>query len=287
MNFWVYKKMILIDGKKIQKEILEQVEREIRRLPFVPVFCDILVGEDPVSVQYVKMKARMAGSVGIKFQNAFFPSSITTEELLKEIENLNKVENMCGIIIQLPLPEHIDKRLALDAIDARLDVDCLGTSASTNFYNGDFSLGFPTALACLYLLDSLDLDLKNKNIVIIGKGELVGRPVKKLLEARNLATFVVDSKTTEEEKAKVLQEADVIISATGQGKMLTGNMVKRGAVLIDAGTSESNAGIVGDIDLESISDVAGYVSPVPGGVGPVTVAILLQNVLKVAKGISK
>ncbi|MFA6000438.1 MAG: bifunctional 5,10-methylenetetrahydrofolate dehydrogenase/5,10-methenyltetrahydrofolate cyclohydrolase, partial [Candidatus Paceibacterota bacterium] len=245
------------------------------------------VGEDPVSVQYVKMKARMAGSVGIKFQNAFFPSSITTEELLKEIENLNKVENMCGIISQLPLPEHIDKRLALDAIDARLDVDCLGTSASTNFYNGDFSLGFPTALACLYLLDSLDLDLKNKNIVIIGKGELVGRPVKKLLEARNLATFVVDSKTTEEEKAKVLQEADVIISATGQGKMLTGNMVKRGAVLIDAGTSESNAGIVGDIDLESISDVAGYVSPVPGGVGPVTVAILLQNVLKVAKGISK
>jgi len=233
------------------------------------------------------MKARMAESIGIKFQNAFFPLSITTEELIKEIEKLNKIENMCGIIVQLPLPQHIDKRLALDAIDSKLDVDCLGTLASTNFYNGDFTIGFPTALACIYLLDSLNIDLKDKNIIIIGKGELVGRPVAKLLNARNLKTFIIDSKTTEDDKVKLLKEADVIISATGKGKMLNGSMIKKGVILIDAGTSESNASIVGDIDLDSVSDVAGYVSPVPGGVGPVTVAMLLQNVLKVAKTLEK
>ena len=277
--------MILIDGKKIQKEILEEVEKEIKKLSFVPVFCDVLIGENAVSLQYVRMKGRMAESIGIKFQNANFPSTIGTEELITEIEKLNKMPNMCGIIVQLPIPESLDKKRILDAIDPKLDVDCLGSIASNEFYNGNFSLVFPTVLACVYLLDSLKIDLKDKNIVIIGKGELVGRPVEKLLNARNLKTFVIDRKTEEDKKIQMLKEADVIISATGKGKMITGNMIKKGAILIDAGTSESNAGIVGDIDLDSVSDVAGYVSPVPGGVGPVTVAMLLQNVLKVAKNL--
>jgi len=202
---------------------------------------------------------------------------------IEEINNLNKVPYMCGIIIQLPLPASLDQRRILDSIDSKIDVDCLGSVASLKFYNGDFTITFPTALACLYMLDSLNLDLKGKNIIIIGKGELVGRPVKKLLNARNLETFVIDRKTEEAERTKRLKEADVIISATGKGKLINGHMIKEGAILIDAGTSESGAGIVGDIDLDSVSEVAGYVSPVPGGVGPVTVAMLLQNVLTVAK----
>jgi methylenetetrahydrofolate dehydrogenase (NADP+)/methenyltetrahydrofolate cyclohydrolase len=275
--------MEIIDGKKIRDEILAKVQKEVAALSFQPIFCDVLVGEDSVSAQYVRMKARTAESVGIKFQQASFPSSITTEDLIKEIEILNKIPKMCGIIIQLPLPASLDQKKILDSIDSKLDVDCLGSVASLKFYNGDFAITFPTALACLNLLDSLNLDLKDKNIVIIGRGGLVGRPVEKLLNARNLKTFVIDRKTEEAEKTKRLKEADIIISATGKGKLINGNMIKKDVVLIDAGTSESGAGIVGDIDLDSVSDVAGYVSPVPGGVGPVTVAMLLTNVLKVAK----
>ena len=200
---------------------------------------------------------------------------------------------MCGIIVQLPLPEHLDKREILNSIDSRLDVDCLGDVTSEKFYN-DYNtqtdLGYPTALACMALLDSIDLDLDpstplgaGRKIVVLGQGMLVGRPVSALLEFRGLSSVIVRSKT--ENKEKLIKEADIIISGMGKGKYITGNMIKFGAIVIDAGTSESDGGIVGDVDLESVKDVAGYVSPVPGGVGPVTVAMLLKNVLKVAKNL--
>lgn len=275
--------MQIIDGRKIASGIIENIKKEISRLDFVPLFCDVLVGEDLSSVQYVGMKAKKAESVGIHFHKATFPASISTEDLIKEIKILNKVENMCGIIVQLPLPESIDKKAILDSIDPHLDVDCLGSIASDKFYNGDTSLGFPTALACMALLDLLNLDLKNKKVVVLGQGILVGKPVTALLHFRNISPLVVRSKT--ENKEKIIKEADVIISGMGHGKYITGDMIKKGAVLIDAGTSESGGGIVGDVNLESVGDVASYVSPVPGGVGPVTVAMLLNNVLKVAKNI--
>src|SRR3989344_14681 len=274
--------MIIIDGRKLRGEILANIKKEIALLSFQPIFCDILVGDDPVSVQYVKTKARTAELVGIKFYSANFRKSITTAELVKEIGVINKIPNMCGIIVQLPLPESLDKRAILDAIDPHLDVDCLGTIASTEFYNGKTDLGFPTALACMALLDSLNFSLKGKIIVVLGQGELVGKPVAALLRYRNLIYQPITSKT--ENKEQFLKQADVVISGIGKGKYITANMIKDGAILIDAGTSESNAGIVGDVDLESVKNLVGYVSPVPGGVGPVTVAMLLTNVLNVAKG---
>jgi methylenetetrahydrofolate dehydrogenase (NADP+)/methenyltetrahydrofolate cyclohydrolase len=273
--------MQIIDGKKIRDEILIKIKNDVAKLPFKPIFCDILVGDDPVSKQYVQMKKKRAESVGIDFYNAFFSSSISTEELIAEIQKINKIPNMCGIIVQLPLPQSLDLRKILDAIDSHLDVDCLGTIASRNFYNGSASLGFPTALSCMALLDSLDLDLKNKKIVVLGYGELVGRPVEALLKFRGLNPKIINRKT--ENKEILIKEADIIISGIGNGKYITGDMLKDGVVLIDAGTSESNAGIVGDVDLESVKNVASFVSPVPGGVGPVTVAMLLNNVLTVAK----
>lgn len=274
-------KMQIIDGKKISQEVLAKVKDEVAGLSFQPVFCDVLVGEDPASMQYVQMKGKRAESVGIHFHNANFPSSISTEELIKEIEVLNKIPNMCGIIVQLPLPESIDRRAVLDAIDPKLDVDCLGIISSENFYNGKIDLGFPTALSCMELLDSLNLDLQGKNIVVLGQGELVGRPVTALLNFRNLSPIIITRKT--ENKEELIKKADIIISGIGKGKYITGDMVKQGVVLIDAGTSESTSGIVGDIDLESVKDVASAISPVPGGVGPMTVAMLLKNVLNVAK----
>ena len=257
----------------------------------MPVFCDVLVGDNSASVQYVEMKAKTAEMTGIHFHKATFPASISTEDLIKEIKILNNVKNMCGIIVQLPLPQSIDKKAVLDSIDPRLDVDCLGATASDKFYNNYDSqkdLAYPTALACMALLDSLSLDLKGKIVVILGQGELVGKPVSALLRYRALTYLPVTSKT--ENKEYFLRQADVIISGIGKAKYITGNMIKPGAILIDAGTSEEGnsplgdrPSIVGDVDFESVKNVAGYVTPVPGGVGPVTVAMLLNNVLQVAK----
>ena len=283
--------MQIIDGRKLRTEILSKVKAEIAKLSFAPVFCDVLVGDDLVSRQYVEMKAKTAEMVGIRFHRATFPASISTEDLIKEIKILNKVKNMCGIIIQLPLPTHLDKKVVLDSIDPHLDVDCLGTLSSDKFYNNyneKTDLVYPTALACIALLDSIDYDLKGKIIAVLGQGELVGRPTATLLRYRGLTYLPITSKT--ENKEHLLKQADVIISGIGKGKYITANMIKFSAVLIDAGTSEDVASsngerknIVGDVDLESVKNVASYVSPVPGGVGPVTVAMLLNNVLTVAK----
>ncbi len=275
--------MIIINGKKLRDEILTKVKQEVSALSFVPVFCDVLVGGDPASVQYVNMKSKVAESVGINFHKANFPESITTEDLIKEIKILNQVPNMCGIIVQLPLPSHLDKQIILNSINPELDVDCLGAVASEKFYSGETAVGlvFPTALACMAVLESLNLNLADKKIVVLGQGDLVGKPVAALLQQKNLSPVVIDSETPNQEK--ILKDADVIISGIGQGKFITGDMIKSGVVLIDAGASESNGGIVGDVDLESVKNIASYVSPVPGGVGPVTVAMLLKNVLTVAK----
>ncbi len=272
---------MIIDGKKIRQQILDRVKEKVAVLLFVPVFCDILVGSDPVSAQYVRMKAKTAESVGIKFRSADFPESITTEELIAEIENLNRVPHMCGIIVQLPLPAHINRQAVVDAIKPSLDVDCLGATASDKFYANANPIGFPTAIACLTALDSTGVDLSSKNIVVLGRGTLVGRPVAHLLEARGLSITVINRNT--ENAEELLKNADVVISGTGQGKFITGEKIKTGAVIVDAGTSEDNGGIIGDVDLESVEPVASYVSPTPGGVGPITVAVLLSNVLLVAE----
>lgn len=276
----------IINGRQIRKEILEQIKKEIKNLSFQPVFCDVLVGDDPVSKQYIDMKAKMAESVGIHFHHAGFSKDINTEDLIQEIKKLNKLENMCGLIVQLPLPDHIDKKRVLDTIDKEIDVDCLGEEASRVFYGGDIEIGYPTALACMTILDSIDIFDKNpsalstRKIVVVGQGELVGRPVAHLLSMRNLKVDTVRRST--ENKDELIKNADIIISGTGAGKYIAGGMVKEGVIIIDAGTSESNGGIVGDVDTDSVLGIASYVSPVPGGVGPVTVGILLQNVLKVA-----
>jgi methylenetetrahydrofolate dehydrogenase (NADP+)/methenyltetrahydrofolate cyclohydrolase len=227
------------------------------------------------------MKGRMAESVGISFHKANFPASITTPELIKEIQILNKIPNMCGIIVQLPLPASLDRQTILDSINPELDVDCLGKVAGEKFYNGEVAIGCPTALACMALLDSLNLDLKEKKVVVLGQGALVGKPVTALFRFRNLSPIIITSKT--ENKEELIKEADIVVSGIGKGKYITGDMVKKDVILIDAGTSESGSGIIGDVDIESVKDVAGFISPVPGGVGPVTVAMLLNNVLTVAK----
>lgn len=271
----------IIDGRKIKDEILEEIKKEVLSLPFSPIFCDILIGDDPVSSSYVRIKSKLAESVEIKFRTVYFPSTVSTEEVINEIENLNKVPSMCGVIIQLPIPIHLDKIRILDSINPILDVDCLGSINSENFYNNKGSIGYPTALACIKILDSLGVDLSDKKIIILGRGSLVGLPVAHLLNSRGLNVVSINTKTENQEF--LIKDADVIISAIGKSKYIKGDMVKEGVILIDAGTSEDNGALSGDIDIESVMGIASYVSPTPGGVGPVTVAMLLKNVLQVAK----
>ena len=282
--------MQIIDGKKIRDKILAKIKKEVTSLSFKPIFCDVLVGDDRVSMQYVRMKKQNAEKIGILFHNANFSASIKTQDLIEEIKILNKIPNMCGIIVQLPLPKTLDGKAIMDAIDPHLDVDCLGTVASDKFYKGEINFGFPTALACMALLDYLNLDFKGKKIVVLGQGELVGKPVTALLQFRGFYPDIVRSKT--ENKKEIIKQADVIISGIGKGKYITGDMIKRGAIIIDAGTSESGesssntpTNVVGDVDFESVKGVASFISPVPGGVGPVTIAMLFNNVLKVAKSL--
>lgn len=271
----------IIDGRKIRDEILSGIKKDIENLSFRPVFCDVLVGDDPASVQYVNMKKKTATSVGIDFYDAHFPSTITSEELAEEIKKINKIPNMSGIIVQLPLPAHLNSKGILDTIDPRLDVDCLSSMSTENFYNNNGDLVYPTALACIHILDSLSLDLTNKKIVVLGQGRLVGKPVSHILKNRGLDVSCIDSKT--ENPNQIIKEADVVISALGRGKFIKGDMLKEGAIIIDAGTSEEYGSIVGDIDHESVVGVASYMTSTPGGVGPVTISMLLRNILKVAQ----
>lgn len=271
----------IINGRKIRDDILKEVKKEVLSLPFTPIFCDILIGDNSVSSMYVRIKSKTASSVEIKFRTATFNESITTEELVGEIENLNRVPSMCGIIIQLPLPSHVDKRRVLDAISSVLDVDCLGTINSENFYNNGGEISYPTALACMKILDSLNIDLSKMKILILGQGSLVGLPVTYLLRKRGLEVNTVNTKT--ENTEELIKNADIIISAIGKAKYIKGDMIKEGVIIVDAGTSEDNGSVVGDVDLDSVMNIAREVSPTPGGVGPVTVAMLLYNVLQVAK----
>lgn len=272
---------MILDGKKIATEILEDVKAEVAKLSFQPVFCDVLVGNDPSSLQYVKMKAQRAESLGFKFLKAEFPADISTQALISEIKKINHEPNICGLIVQLPLPATLDKQLILDAIDSKIDVDCTGKINTDLFYQGKAYMEFPTAAAVMEVLSRADISYESKKFLVIGYGQLVGKPVEFLLKQKGAYVDVARSKT--ENILELMKAADVIVSAVGKAKLVTGEKIKPGSIIVDAGTSESDGGIVGDVDFESVKDIASYISPVPGGVGPVTVAMLLSNVLKVAK----
>ncbi len=269
--------MQIIDGRKVRDDLLAKLKDRVSALPFQPLFCDVLVGDSDVSAQYVRMKERTAENMGLKVVHGVFPGDITTEALIKELKRLGSLRNMAGLIVQLPLPPHIDSRAVLDAIPPDVDVDATGKVSSELFYAGKPNYLFPTAAACVTLLDSLDLDLTGKKVVVVGKGMLVGRPVAHLLKSRGLDVTSVDRDTPDPDA--IYKEADVIITGVGKAKLVHGGNIKKGVVIIDAGTSESNGAIVGDVDRETVEPIAGAISPVPGGVGPVTVSMLMQNVV--------
>ncbi len=269
--------MQIIDGRKVRDGILESLKSRVASLPFQPLFCDVLVGDNDVAAQYVRMKERTAENLGLKVVHGVFPGDITTEGLIKELKRLGALRNMAGLIVQLPLPAHIDSRRVLDAIPPSVDVDATGQVSSDLFYANKPNYLFPTAAASVTLVDSVVPDLTGKKIVVVGRGMLVGRPVAHLLKSRGLDVTSIDRDTPNPEE--IMKSADVIISGVGKAKLVNGSNIKPGVVIVDAGTSEANGVIVGDVDRETVEPIAGALSPVPGGVGPVTVSMLMQNVV--------
>lgn len=276
---------MLIRGTEISEKILTSLVKRVESLPKPPGLCDLVVGNDVVSNKFVSLKQKAAEKVGINFTRKEFGIDVTTEEIIQFLKTAEKNFSLNGIIVQLPLPPHINREKVLTAIPVRADVDVMGDVAKRNFYSGKADLIPPTAAAIIEILDFLSAEhkvsLQDKFCVVVGRGELVGRPIEYLLKNKGIKVCVINSKT--ELPEKIMLSADVLISGVGSPGLITKVSVKPGAIIIDAGTAESGGSIKGDVDVESVLPVASFLAGVPGGVGPITVAKLLENVVTVAE----
>lgn len=273
---------MIIDGRKISSGILQQLKVEVTALAFRPKLIDVFVGDDPVIESYVKIKAKRAAEIGVDFETVRLPANISQQELENKVAELNKTQNLCGLIVQLPLPQGLDKQPVIDEIIPRFDVDMITSANLGAFFAGQDLIVPATANAILTMIKSVDANLVGKHVLVIGAGYLVGRPVSILLMHEG-ATVTVANISTPDLKNLCLQ-ADVIVSGAGVPGLVTADMVSDKTIVIDAGTAESYNGVIkGDVDFDQVEPKARAVSPVPGGVGPVTVAMLLYNVVQVAK----
>jgi len=270
----------LIDGQAVAKKINALTKHAAAKLGekgIVPKLAVVLVGENKASQVYVGRKENMARELGIDFTLHQFPAKISKEKLLAELEVIQADPALSGVIIQLPLPEELYVRGVMDAIKPELDVDCL-----TDFNLGKLAskaneLDPPTAGAVMEIFRELRINLVGKNVVVIGAGVLVGRPLALLLMNARATVTVCNSKTID--VAKKCQAADIVVSCVGQRNLVSGSMIKPGAIVIDAGFVFENGTVSGDVNVAEVLNVAGFVTPTPGGLGPITVAKLLQNVV--------
>ena len=273
---------MIVDGKKIAAELREELKKKIVELKSkydsVPGLTVILVGEDPPSKIYVKNKEKFAKEVGINSEVIRYPGDIKEKELLNKINELNKNDKVSGILVQLPLPKHIDKRKVIETIDYAKDVDGFHPVNVGNLSSGYDSSIPCTPLGCSLLLKKAEKNLSGKHAVVIGRSNLNGKPMTQLLLKENCTVTITHSKT-KDLKAECLK-ADIIIAAVGIPKLVKRDWVKKGAIVIDVGINKTDSGIVGDVDFEEVSKVAKAITPVPGGVGPMTIACLLSNTVE-------
>ena len=267
----------VLDGILVAQKINEQTQDDVLKLKaknINPHLAVILVGEDPASQLYVSIKEKKCQKLGIDFSKYLLPANITEQEILYLIDSLNKDEEIHSIIIQLPLPKQFDSEKIINHIDSKKDADALTKKAIVNA---------PTAAGIVEMLRFYGVELENKKIVIVGYGKLVGKPLEKILknDYKDLNIIICDSKTNN--LSKITKSADIIISAVGKPHLITQQMVKNDVVIVDAGTSETNGEITGDVDWENLQNIASFITPVKGGVGPITVAKLLENVVTLTK----
>lgn len=278
---------ILLDGKSVARdiraEVKERVEVLVRQGLPRPHLAAVLVGDDPASATYVSMKGRACGWVGIASSVHTLGASASQSEVVELVDRLNADPTVNGILIQHPLPRGIHEQTILDRVDPRKDVDGLSSASLGALLTGGDGFVACTPLGILELLDRYHIPIEGKEAVVIGRSIILGKPMALLLLARHATVTICHSRTTN--LAEVTRRADILVAAVGRPELITGSMIKPGAVVVDAGYNkvEGRAGDVGDVEFETASGRASYITPVPGGVGPMTIAMLLRNTVRAAE----
>ena len=284
-NDFLGEHMILIDGKKIAAELREELRQEVvelkAKLNKIPGLTVILIGEMAPSQIYVRMKEKAANEVGLKSEVIRYPEAVEEKTVLDKIEELNKDESISGILVQLPLPKHIDKQKVIETILPGKDVDGFHPMNVGNLSSGYESSVPCTPLGCYLMIKKIEPNLSGKKAVMIGRSNLNGKPMAQLLLKENCTVTITHSKT-KDLKAECL-EADIIVAAVGIPELVKADWVKNDAIVIDVGINKTENGIVGDVAFEEVSKVARALTPVPGGVGPMTIACLLKNTIECFK----
>jgi methylenetetrahydrofolate dehydrogenase (NADP+)/methenyltetrahydrofolate cyclohydrolase len=276
----------IIDGKAVAKEVQRQIKEEVvgleRRWGMAPGLGVVLVGDDPASLIYVKSKEKACREVGIKSFEHLFPATISEKELLGVINQLNKNKNVHGILVQMPLPAHIHSEKILEAVSPHKDIDGFHPLSQGMLLLGAAGFRPCTPLAIMKLLESARCELKGKNAVVVGRSNIVGKPVALMLLEKHATVTLCHSRTAN--LREEVGRADILVVAIGKAGLVRGDWIKPGAVVIDVGVNRLPSGkLCGDVEFETARDRASVITPVPGGVGPVTICMLLYNTLKAAK----
>lgn len=271
----------LIDGKEVSAFVKDKVKQEVTSLKEKGVeitLAVIIVGDDPASRVYVNNKKRACEYTGMKSLEFALSEQTSQQELLELIERLNNDSNVNGILCQLPLPKHIDEKMVIEAISPEKDVDVFSAVNVGKMWLGEYDFATCTPMGVIELLDYYNIDISSKNCVIVGRSNIVGKPMASLLLERNGTVTICHSRTAD--LAEHTKRADILIAAVGREKFIKADMVKDGAVVVDVGINRGADGkLYGDVDFENVKEKASYITPVPGGCGPMTIAVLMKNTL--------
>ncbi len=279
----------LLDGKKLAEKVFKEIQEKIRSANLKLKLAVIFVGENPASQAFVNQKGKMCQAVDVGFEVHKYPETIKTAELVQAVRGISANPQTSGLIIQLPLPVQIDEQTILNGIPPEKDPDVLTRRNTAQFYLGNFSLLPPVLAGIVRIFDEYKIKLNGKNVLVVGAGKLVGKPAAFWAISQEATVMVANALT--KKLSDFTKKADIIISGAGKAGLIKGSMVKKGVVIIDAGTSLKKVSkkgkkspaqltIVGDVDFKTVSKKASYITPVPGGVGPMTVAMLLENLIK-------
>ena len=278
----------IIDGKSIAKELRESLAPRVAALKeqgITPGLTVIVVGDDPASAIYVRNKERACVKLGMNSQVLRFPAETTQEEILNTVRLLNQDDSVHGILVQLPLPRHIDEQAVLRAIDPDKDVDGFHAMNAGRLMNGEPGFVACTPKGVMRLLEVSGVELDGKNAVVVGRSNIVGKPMALLLLQKNCTVIIAHSHT--KDLAAVTRSADILVVAVGRAGFITGDMIKPGAAVMDVGINRVDGKVVGDVDFESAKEVASCITPVPGGVGAMTIAMLMENTVEAAENYAR
>ena len=274
----------IIDGRKIANEVYEELNgriAELKKKGVIPRVAIVEVGDDEMSKRYVSLKENAAIRLGMECVTYHLVASSTQQRLLELIDQLNADESVHGMLVQMPLPEHMDTKAVLDAIDPEKDIDGLHFTNAGKLLNGEPAIIACTPRAIIHMLDSIGVDIESRHTVVVGKSILVGRPIAMCFLNRSATVSVCHTKT--QNLGEITRNADILIVAAGNAKLIKADMVKDGAVVIDVGQTNIDGKLYGDVDFDAVVEKASYITKVTGGVGPMTVAMLMTNLVDCAE----